>query len=87
MTTAATRHTRPGTMVPMTTLEFHANVPFPPMARAVRKRTIPETKRIKPIQSNVWMSWEKVMPLWGLSLRKIMSTAMAKPPVLHISKR
>jgi hypothetical protein len=82
---AATRDTTPGMRVPRTTEEDHAHVPFPPDARPVRKRTIPETKRIKPIQSNVLITSWTVVRFVGLSFRKITRTAIAKPPVLMLA--
>ena len=81
--TPAIRHIMPVMVVPRTTEEDHENVPFPPDARPVRKRTIPATKRIRPIQSNVFTICETVVRFVGLSLRKITSTAIAKPPVLN----
>jgi hypothetical protein len=82
---AARRHRTPGMRVPRTTGEDHAHVPFPPDARPVRKRTIPETKRRRPIQSNVLITSCTVVRFVGLSFRKITRTAIAKPPVLDVS--
>jgi len=85
--TAATRQIPPGMIVPRTTDEVHENVPFPPDARPVRNRTIPETKKRRPIQSNVVAICEIVVRYVGLSLRKTTNTAIANPPVLYGSIR
>jgi len=81
--TAAIRQTPPGMIVPRTTEEVHENVPFPADARPVRNRTIPETKKRRPIQSNVFAICETVVRSVGLSLRKTTNTAIANPPVLN----
>jgi hypothetical protein len=83
--TAATRHTAPGIRVPNTTDEVHAQVPFPPDARPVRNSTIPETKRTRPIQSKLFAISLTVTRFVGLSFKKIIKTAMAKPAVLLFS--
>jgi len=84
--TARTRQMPPGIIVPRTTEEVHAKVPFPPEARPVRKRTMPETKKRRPIQSNVLAISRTVSRLVGFSLRKKTRTAMANPPVLRLDK-
>jgi hypothetical protein len=80
--TARKRHTMPGMSVPRTTDEFQAKVPFPPHERPVRNSTIPDTKRTRPNQSKVFAMSESVVRGVGLSLRKIVNSAIATPPVL-----